>query len=96
MAWRRSWSGNGCTTSDLGTTRLFGLGSLSCSIGCSGIATSLQFYCTDFDVVEDWTSGGKTNTYNIGTHVTDFEFQYVIKLWEACYMHGRIFLTLHF
>ena len=73
MAWRRSWSGNGCTLSDIGTNRLFGLGSLSCQVGCSGTVGTLQFHCTDFDVVEDWTSGELTYTYNIGTSVISFE-----------------------
>ena len=61
-----------CQTSDIGTNRLFGFGSLSCSSGCSG-SFSLQFYCTDFSYSEDWVSGSKSTIYTVGTSVTSFE-----------------------
>ena len=74
MAWRRSYNvDTGCDESDIGTTRLFGLGSLTCRSGCSGTMGSLQFYCTDFDVIEDWIAGDRTYVYDIGTNVTYFE-----------------------
>lgn len=74
MAWRRTSSSNtACNTADIGTIRLFGSGSLTCRSGCSGTVGSLEFYCTDFDVVEDWVTGDRTYIYNIGTSVTSFE-----------------------
>ena len=73
IAWRRSWSGLGCTTSDIGTFRSFGFGAVDCRVGCSGRVGDLTFYCTDFDTVEDWVAGERTYTYNIGTSVTNFE-----------------------
>ena len=73
MAWRRSWSSNGCTDNDIGATRFFGLGSLTCASGCSGTVGTLQFYCTDFDAVEDWITGDYTYSYNIGTSISTFE-----------------------
>lgn len=73
MAWRRSWSGSTCNAADIGTTAQFGSGSLTCRSGCSGTVGSLHFYCTDFDADEDWTTGDRTYTYNMGTSVTAFE-----------------------
>lgn len=73
IAWRRSWSGLGCTDSDIGTLRTFGFGNVDCRDGCSGRLGNLTFHCTDFDLVEDWISGERTYITDIGTSVINFE-----------------------
>lgn len=67
-----------CTTADLGTTRLYDSRSddLECRSGCSGDVGSMDFYCVDFDVIEDWTAGERTYISNIGINLTNFEASY--------------------
>lgn len=74
LAWRRGPPNLECEAADIGTTRLFGdgEGSLDCRIGCIGMINSLDFHCTNIDLVEDWVAGERTYTYNI-SRVTNFE-----------------------
>ena len=44
-----------------------------CQSGCSGVIGSMDYYCTDFDLTEDWATGERTYTADIGTGVTYFE-----------------------
>ncbi len=66
IAWRRSFSGNNCDATTIASRTLIGVGSLQCTVGCSGTLGSLDYYCTDFSSAEDWSSGEKTQTYNMG------------------------------
>ena len=34
-----------------------------CSSGCSGNVGILNFYCTSFSIVEDWTYGSRSYNY---------------------------------
>ena len=72
IAWRRSSSGNYCDATTITSQTLIGDGSLSCTTGCVGTLGTLDYYCTDFSSVEDWSSGEKTYTYNMGA-TTYFE-----------------------
>ena len=65
IAWRRTATTNFCTSSDIGTDKLFGTGDLVCASGCSGLVGNLSYFCTDFSVLEDWVSGERSFTYNI-------------------------------
>ena len=70
IAWRRGWYN--CDSSTISSRTLIGGGSLNCRSGCSGSLGSMSFYCTDFSVAEDWTSGERTYTSYIGS-VSSFE-----------------------
>ena len=70
VAWRRGTAYCDANTSP--STLLSG-GTLSCRSGCSGTVGSMSFYCTDYSVSEDWTSGERTYTTNVGSSVTSFE-----------------------
>ena len=74
IAWRRTYSPNlNCTSSDIGTDKLFGTGDLVCANGCSGLVGNLSFFCTDVSVLEDWVSGERSFTYNIDPNLIIFE-----------------------
>ena len=73
MAWERFAFSPSCTSADIGTTQLFGLGSLTCASGCRGTVGTLQFYCMNFDEDEDLVSGDYTYMYYIGTNISTFE-----------------------
>ena len=70
MAWRR---GHDYCDANTSSTALLSGGDLACRSGCSGNLGSMSIYCTDYSVSEDWTSGERTYTTNIGTNVTSFE-----------------------
>ena len=61
-----------CTAEDKNTDALFRSGPdvLQCDVGCFGDIGSLEFFCTDFSLLEDWVTGGRSTTYNIGS--TDY------------------------
>ncbi|XP_076070857.1 uncharacterized protein LOC143042452 isoform X2 [Mytilus galloprovincialis] len=62
-----------------------GEGSLQCISGCSNIATivpSMNYYCTDYSVDEDWTSGQDSTTYTFSATTTNvFHFGYQACCW---------------
>ena len=70
VAWRRV---SDYCDANTPPTQLFSDGDLTCRSGCLGIIGSMSFYCTDYSVSEDWTSGVRTYTTNIGKGVTSFE-----------------------
>ena len=53
-------------------TLISGEGNLMCQSGCSGTVGRMSFYCTNFSTSGDWTTGGRTYTYN-ATGITSFE-----------------------
>ncbi len=65
MSWRRS-AGFFCDQNTINNRQLIGGGNLYCNRGCYWYLGSLNFYCTDFSVAEDWSSGEKTWQANIG------------------------------
>ena len=36
-----------------------------CRTGCRGTVGSMQFQCTDYSVLEDWSSGQRSYMYDI-------------------------------
>lgn len=64
-----------CDRSHIGTMTTFYAGSeeLICDIGCSSVLVSLNFFCTDINLLEDWVTGERSNVYNISTNVDYFE-----------------------
>ena len=70
VAWRASVVYCNLTTIS-SQTLLYG-GNLVCQSGCSGTVGSMSFYCTGFSTSGDWTTGGRTYTYN-ATGITSFE-----------------------
>ena len=76
MAWALGTAGSAaCTTAAIGdTTTLHGSpSSLACQSGCSGNVGTLQYYCTNVDTTDNWESGERTYSYDIGTTITSFE-----------------------
>lgn len=37
---------------------------LVCQEGCTGVIGTMQFYCTDFSVEDDWSVGQRTYMYS--------------------------------
>ena len=73
VAWRASVRRLYCNQSTVSSqTLLPGGGNLVCQSGCSGTVGSMSFYCTGFSTSGDWTTGGRTYTYN-ATGITSFE-----------------------
>ena len=70
VAWRR---GTAYCDANTSSTELLSGGTLACRSGCSGNLGNMSFYCTDYSESEDWTSGERTYTTNIGTNETSFE-----------------------
>ena len=70
VAWRR---GTAYCDANTSSTELLSGGTLACRSGCFGNLGNMSFYCTDYSESEDWTSGERTYTTNIGTNVTSFE-----------------------
>ncbi|CAC5391943.1 unnamed protein product [Mytilus coruscus] len=64
LAFRRSFSGNFYCDEASISSLLSGGDPLVCLYGCSGnIITSMSYYCTDYSVDEDWSSGERTVVY---------------------------------
>ena len=78
-----------CDATTISSRTLIGGGSLDCRTGCIGTLASLTYYCTDYSVSEDWSSGEKTTIYNMGT-VTYFEASYVLRM--IC--NSRIYVAI--
>ena len=75
VAWRASSDGHYCNETTISSQNLLSLGwryYLVCQSGCSGTVGNMSFYCTGFSTSEDWTTGGRTYTYN-ATGITSFE-----------------------
>ena len=73
VAWRASRIGNYCDQTTISSQDLLASGGyLVCESGCSEIMGNMSYYCTDFSISEDWTTGERTYTYN-ATGITDFE-----------------------
>ena len=73
VAWRASVHRFHCNQTTISSQALLpGEGDLVCQSGCSGTVGNMSFYCTVFSTSEDWTTGGRTYTYN-ATGVTSFE-----------------------
>ena len=67
VAWRRSRSLDFfCDNTTISSNSLVtGEGSIDCTNGCSGtIISQLSFFCTSFSVVEDFTLGGRTVSFD--------------------------------
>ncbi len=64
MSWRRS--AYYCDQNTINNRQLIGGGYLYCSRGCRWYLGSLSFYCTDYSVAEDWSSGERTWQVNVG------------------------------
>ncbi|XP_033106419.1 uncharacterized protein LOC117108507 [Anneissia japonica] len=74
ISWRRSYSGLYCDDGTIANGALVsGQGQLICDISCSN-RVGLSFYCTDFSVGEDWTSGVNTVTFDAGTPSFEMRF----------------------
>ncbi|XP_033103598.1 integrin beta-like protein A [Anneissia japonica] len=79
ISWRISWrrsvsSGYFCDDSAIENGVLkSGEGDLDCVSPCSG-GVDLTFYCTDFSVSEDWSSGVNTVTFSSGTPLFEMRF----------------------
>ncbi|XP_071964990.1 uncharacterized protein [Antedon mediterranea] len=76
VSWRISWrrGRQHCDENTIANELLSsGEGSLSCTSGCSG-GVSLSFYCTDFSVSEDWTSGVNSVTFSAGSPTFTMRF----------------------
>ena len=78
LAWRRNYQHSDlnffCTEADKNTTKLFGeRHSIVCRVGCTGVIGTVDVYCTDFSVQENWFSGTRKYTHNLGETVTGFE-----------------------
>ena len=73
VAWRASRHQFYCDQTTISSQALLpGEGNLVCQSGCSETVGNMSFYCTDFSTSEDWTTGGRTYTYN-ATGITSFE-----------------------
>ena len=74
VAWRASFRFGEvyCDQTTISSQTLLYGGDLVCQSGCSGIVGNMSFYCTDFSISEDWTTGGRTYTYS-ATGITSFE-----------------------
>ena len=66
IAWRRDSSEGGtCTQATIhAQTLLPSGGQLTCQSGCSGNIGDLSYYCTDFSVTDNWSTGERTYTHN--------------------------------
>ena len=69
IAWKRDSSEGGmCTqaTVDAQSTLLGGnsIYQLACQRGCSGNIANFSYYCTDFSIIDNWSAGERTYTYN--------------------------------
>ncbi|WAQ97902.1 CSMD3-like protein [Mya arenaria] len=62
ISWRRS-GGHSCDDNTISSGSLIGSGTMSCLSGCTGDVGSLLYQCTDFDAIEDWTTGRYTVRY---------------------------------
>ncbi|XP_052795625.1 sushi, von Willebrand factor type A, EGF and pentraxin domain-containing protein 1-like [Mya arenaria] len=59
---------------------------MSCLSGCTGDVGSLLYQCTDFDAIEDWTTGRYTVRYTPSVSV--FSFGYAGCCWISTLMVG--------
>ena len=66
IAWKRtSGEGGTCTQATVDAQTLFTYGGrLTCQSGCSGNIGNFSYYCTDFSVIDNWSAGERTYTYN--------------------------------
>ena len=68
-----SWRGDGapgshCSSSIVGNDTLVqGEGNIGCLYGCSSIITEMTFYCTEFSIMDNWSFGSRSLTYNFST-----------------------------
>lgn len=61
LAFRRTFSGNFFCNASTISSLLLGEDPLECLYGCSGnIVPSMSYYCTDYSIDEDWSSGERT------------------------------------
>ncbi|XP_052796583.1 sushi, von Willebrand factor type A, EGF and pentraxin domain-containing protein 1-like isoform X2 [Mya arenaria] len=83
ISWRRSFSSSyNCTDVTIASGTLIGDSSMTCFSGCSDVVGSLEFYCTDFDTTEDWTTG--INTVRFTPSVSAFSFGFS----SCCWING--------
>ena len=66
IAWRRDTSQGGtCTQTTIDAQTLLPSGGrLTCQSGCSGTVGHFSYYCTDFSVTDNWSTGERTYMYN--------------------------------
>ena len=65
IAWKRSSSEGTCAQATINAqTLLPSGGQLTCQSGCSGTIGDFSYYCTDFSVIDNWSAGERTYTYN--------------------------------
>ena len=72
VAWRASFGALYCNQTTISSQAVLYGGNLVCRSGCSGTVGNMSFYCTNFSTSGDWTTGGRTYTYN-ATGITFFE-----------------------
>ena len=64
--------GGNCSQNTVDNRVLIGTGTLSCEAGCNGSVGSMNYYCTDFSISDNWSTGERTYIYN-ASGVTYFE-----------------------
>ena len=73
IAWRRdSTQGGTCDDSTIENEELLGSGELVCRKECSGTVGSMKYFCNDFSVLDNWSTGERTYEYNFGV-ISNFE-----------------------
>ncbi|CAC5391946.1 unnamed protein product [Mytilus coruscus] len=83
LAFRRSFSDNFYCDAATLSSLLPGEDPLVCLYGCSGnIITSMSYYCTDYSVDEDWSSGERTVVYTFPATTSNiYHFGYISSAW---------------
>ena len=70
ISWRRDRSdtGGNCDSNTVNTGTLIGGNSLTCQYGCSVTISSLQYFCTEYSVYDNWSFGSNVITYDFSTY----------------------------
>ena len=64
ISWRRTFvNGTFCNATTIANMDALGLGALECQFGCGGRISPMNYFCTDFSVVEDWSFGENRLTH---------------------------------
>lgn len=65
----------GCDDTQIAMRSLLGGPSdyLTCTLGCVGNVGTMQFYCTDFSVEDNWSVGERSYSYSTTGGITYFE-----------------------
>ena len=72
IAWRRDTSEGMCSRETIEMENLIGRGSLICQTGCTGTIGTLNYYCTDYSEVDNWSAGERTYTYTFSNRSVMF------------------------